>query len=246
MEQARLIDDSAAAGSWNMAVDQALLRTVDASAQPVLRFYRWSPPALSLGYFQAAAERVEHSASRSCDLVRRVTGGGAILHDRELTYSLIVPLTSRWSRDHLALYEQVHASVIDALSGFGIRGDLVGREGIPDSSHRFLCFERRSPGDLVVGDTKICGSAQRRLGRAILQHGSILLARSPLAPELAGIAEVAGKRLDDAELAQILLERLADRLDLAIQPSQLDQSELVLAHEIRQNQFAHADWTFRR
>src|SRR5690242_1143259 len=88
MKEIRLILDPPAPGSWNMAVDEALLETAADAGIATLRFYQWNEPTLSLGYFQAAAERNQHSMSSGCPLVRRASGGGAILHDRELTYSI--------------------------------------------------------------------------------------------------------------------------------------------------------------
>jgi len=84
----RLIVDRPAPGAWNMAVDEALLDAAVEQGVAALRFYQWSEPTLSLGYFQRHADRDSHAASHDCTLVRRQSGGGAILHDRELTYSL--------------------------------------------------------------------------------------------------------------------------------------------------------------
>src|SRR5262245_57717493 len=92
MSEIRLLSDPPAPGAWNMAVDEVLLTAAAASGQATLRFYTWNEPTLSLGYFQAAADRQQHAASLACTLVRRASGGGAILHDRELTYSVALPL----------------------------------------------------------------------------------------------------------------------------------------------------------
>src|SRR5687767_6703039 len=95
MPTARLIIDPPAEGSWNMAVDEALLESAADSGEITLRFYEWSRATLSLGYFQSHAERSGHTASLACPMVRRSTGGGAIVHDQELTYSLVVPMDGR-------------------------------------------------------------------------------------------------------------------------------------------------------
>ncbi len=87
MQQCRLIVDPPQAGAWNMAVDEALLESAVAGGLPVFRLYQWSEPTLSLGYFQAVADRQQHPASHGCPLVRRRSGGGAILHAHELTYA---------------------------------------------------------------------------------------------------------------------------------------------------------------
>ena len=99
MRQIRLLHDPPAAGAWNMAVDEALLETAADSGVATLRFYQWNEPTLSLGYFQAATDRDQHPASRDCPLVRRASGGGAILHDRELTYSMAMSLPSARSSE---------------------------------------------------------------------------------------------------------------------------------------------------
>src|SRR5688500_9559950 len=92
MSALRVITDPPASGAWNMAVDEALLESAATGSVATLRFYEWHEPTLSLGYFQPAADREQHAASRACPLVRRASGGGAIVHDRELTYSLAWPL----------------------------------------------------------------------------------------------------------------------------------------------------------
>ena len=94
MFDVRLIIDPPLRGPWNMAVDEALLADDVETDAATLRFYRWSEPTLSLGYFQSYADRELHAASRGCAVVRRQSGGGAILHDRELTYSLVLPPTN--------------------------------------------------------------------------------------------------------------------------------------------------------
>lgn len=187
MQTVRLIIDPPLDGPNNMARDQALLEACAAAdAEPVLRFYAWSPATISLGRFQKLAEyeRLPPPAGE-LPVVRRTTGGGAILHDLEVTYSLVIPtghplLTGHASR----LYELAHDAIITAI------GPLVRRLGCDDSrcdasSLRgpFFCFARRHGLDVVVDDadaptgvSKIAGSAQRRTPRAILQHGSIMLA----------------------------------------------------------------------
>src|SRR5688500_20216584 len=94
----RLLLDVPAPGAWNMAVDEALLESAALENRCTLRFYRWSEPTLSLGYFQRYEDRRQHAASLSCACVRRASGGGAILHDHELTYSLAVPPTHPLAR----------------------------------------------------------------------------------------------------------------------------------------------------
>ena len=97
--EARLILDPPADGLWNMALDEALLELAGESGIPTLRLYRWQPATLSLGYFQPYQDRESHPPSTTCPVVRRSSGGGAILHDRELTYSFTATIDDRaWAR----------------------------------------------------------------------------------------------------------------------------------------------------
>src|SRR6185295_18138238 len=100
----RLLIDPPGGGAWNMAVDEALLETAATTGQATLRFYQWQEPTLSLGYFQSVADRQQHAASLDCPVVRRASGGGAILPDRELTYSVALPQPVASS----ALYDACH------------------------------------------------------------------------------------------------------------------------------------------
>jgi lipoate-protein ligase A len=182
----RLIHDAAANGVENMARDEALLHTVgDGAAPPTLRFYEWSPPTVSLGYFQPFAhfEALPPPAGELA-VVRRQTGGGAILHDQELTYSLTFPidhpLVSRGTRK---LYEIVHQSLISLIQTANppSESDSLVFSGQTDDSGAakgpFFCFERRHRLDVLIGGDKLAGSAQRRSRKAVLQHGSIVVAR---------------------------------------------------------------------
>src|SRR5207237_8235421 len=104
----RLIIDRYASGAWNMAIDEAMLLDAVETNIVSLRFYGWSEPTLSLGYFQRYAERENHAASLRCAVVRRQTGGGAILRDRELTYSIALPASHPFARHNVELYRDEH------------------------------------------------------------------------------------------------------------------------------------------
>lgn len=188
MNTCRLIIDQPLVGPINMARDEALLQACrDSTFEPVLRFYAWNPPTVSLGYFQEFQEfeAIGHPACE-LDVVRRTTGGGAILHDFEVTYSLTLPVDHTLVRGRPnQLYSIAHEAIIRAIGG-GVR--LVGcdQTGCGESSQRgpFFCFSRRHGLDVVLNDErsacgtlKIAGSAQRRTRQAILQHGSIMLDR---------------------------------------------------------------------
>jgi lipoate-protein ligase A len=246
MVSARLIDDPPQSGSWNMAVDQALLHTARDLQQPTLRFYRWTPATLSLGYFQAADHRREHPASRGCDLVRRATGGGAIVHDRELTYSLCIPCPNAKARANVELYRCVHRAVIEALAQKNIPATLYHAENTERRSSSFLCFQRRAEGDVVVAGHKICGSAQRRDHAAILQHGSILLAQSEYAPQLPGLRELSGIDVKESELSAVVVHAVERLLGWTFRPAKLSEREQFASLESQQKQFGQHDWNYCR
>lgn len=205
MRPIRVIHDPPLAGAMNMAVDEWLLEQTGLDQQPRLRFYQWAPATLSLGYFQRRADREHHSASLTLPMVRRTTGGGAIVHDRELTYSLTFPLSDRWAARHRELYDLMHRVIITALADWGISvRSWQSGDPVPPTleSTPFLCFQRRSAGDLVGGLHKVVGSAQRRSERALLQHGSLLLGCSPYAPELPGLVELGGIAVPPGQLSR--------------------------------------------
>ena len=247
-EQLRLIRDQPASGSWNMSVDQALLAAADDTGQITLRWYRWQEPTLSLGYFQKAADREHHDSSLNCPLVRRASGGGAIVHDQELTYSLCIPSKSRWSKKNSELYTKFHESITEALGKNKINADLYNDDDRNSAGDKnaFLCFERRTSGDIVLANQKICGSAQRRLKNAVLQHGSILISKSIAAPELPGIENLCDETIDTGDLMSDVTNSIARWLSLEIVESPLTNSEIESAREIKKKKFGNNQWTLNR
>ncbi len=160
----RLLTHGPGSPARNMAVDEALLREV---REPVLRVYEWSVPAVSLGYFQPAALAGERP------FVRRYTGGGLVDHAQDVTYTIVLPRTHPW----LALsmpesYCQIHKGVQAALAACGIASELtpVAQEVESDA-----CFQKAVPFDIVAGESKLSGAAQRRTREGLLHQGSILL-----------------------------------------------------------------------
>jgi lipoyl(octanoyl) transferase len=190
--------DIARSGESNMAIDRRLLETSESLRCAFVRLYRWSTPTLSLGHFQASSDRNLHPASACLPSVLRASGGGAIVHDHEWTYSIALPV----GRNHVGaatqLYDIVHDALVEGLQRLGwdtakwspaCASGLNSVRATPDNQP-FLCFNRRSCGDIVCAGYKIVGSAQRRLGTSVLQHGSLLCAASQHAPELLGLAEL--------------------------------------------------------
>jgi lipoate-protein ligase A len=255
MTLARLYVDPPLDGAWNMAVDEALLHQTADEGVASLRFYQWREPTLSLGYFQRFADRDLHPPSCHAAAVRRLSGGGALVHDRELTYALCLPARHPLARQSIALYETVHAALISALAEFGIGAVMHGSIGSPGNApvdEAFLCFARRTVVDVVLptpagtAPAKITGSAQRRRRGAILQHGGVLLDASPYAPELSGIRQLRGKALTADELLWSWLPRLAKSLDWRLErcdASALARSPAFAAIATR---YSSENWLYRR
>ncbi|MEO8493563.1 MAG: biotin/lipoate A/B protein ligase family protein [Planctomycetota bacterium] len=239
----RLIVDEPARGSWNMAVDEVLLRWAGQEGGSALRFYQWVEPTLSLGYFQQIESRREHPPSSSLPVVRRATGGGAIVHDRELTYSFVTPIRNRFSSAAQEFVTQFHTLLIATLEKYDVVATLCGEAATEQQSEPFLCFQRRNSLDVLVGDAKVVGSAQRRHLGALLQHGSILLARSPHAEALPGLAELTGAPISPSKLLQDWSQRLGRHFGFDFAPSSLSAAEASLAIDIERDRFAHARWT---
>lgn len=243
----RVIYSPAAAGDWNMAVDEALLDSAAHRGHATLRFYQWQPATLSLGYFQRASERRRHPASGDCPLVRRASGGGAIIHDQELTYSLAVPQDHLLAADALALYRRVHQTLIDVLRLHGVPADFCAATGSQSAAEQpFLCFQRRSTGDLLLNGEKIVGSAQRRHRGAILQHGSILLATSAWAPELPGIRDVSGVDFVPNALAAAMVTQIAQTWQVEPKCSEFTAEEAAFAERFVTERYGHRRWSLLR
>jgi len=186
----RLLIDAEADGPWNMGVDEALLASAVATGHATLRFYRWRGPWLSLGYGQRVpAAQLAACAAQGVGVVRRVTGGSAVLHGADLTYAVATPEELLPSGLH-ASYERLGAALRRALRAVGVAAEQAPTPDRPRTA-AFDCFARTAGHELCVGGRKLVGSAQRRGGGGVLQHGSIRLAPDP-APARAAAGLAAG------------------------------------------------------
>ncbi|HET6232851.1 MAG TPA: lipoate--protein ligase family protein [Longimicrobiaceae bacterium] len=172
----RLLDTPPARGAWNMALDQALAASVREGGAPVLRFYRWTPACLSLGRNQPARGRYDLDALHRAgvEVVRRPTGGRAVLHDRELTYSVAVAEGALGSPREA--YAAINRALVGGLRRLGVPAQLQPETGVRAPVPSLApCFKDPTEGEVVVAGRKLVGSAQRREDGVILQHGSLLL-----------------------------------------------------------------------
>ncbi len=234
-------------GSWNMAIDQALLESSAQSNELTLRIYGWQPATISLGYFQPIEQRKQHLPSLACPIVRRSTGGGAIVHDNELTYSLVIPTAVFGRRHHREITKLVHESLIGALNQFNDENCRIveDTENHPRNA-TFLCFRRRSEGDVLLENNKIIGSAQRRVKGSLLQHGSVLIQRSDFAPELPGINDLSHVNLNPSEFAECWSSILADYLGKTVKNAAYKIGERMRAEQIDKERFGSIIWTEKR
>ena len=167
-----------------MELDTALLSQVADGARPGLRLYRWDTPTLSLGRFQSDDE-VDHDACRRLGVavVRRPTGGKALLHGADLTYAVAIPRPGGADGSVDAVYCRLAGALVAGLARLGVDAAIARHEASDSNrariAHGPVCFTSMQGADLRVGDRKLCGSAQVRRGGAVLQHGSILLDRLP-------------------------------------------------------------------
>jgi lipoyl(octanoyl) transferase len=243
-----------------MAVDAALVESVHAGAPPALRFYRWAPACLSLGRNQPAAGAYDLRTlrERGWDVVRRPTGGRAVLHDRELTYSVIVP--EGLLGGPRAAYALISRALVRGLRTLGADAALQPRHGRAASPPSLeACFREAAEGEVVVGGRKLVGSAQRREDGVILQHGSLLLESDQ--SEVAALVTAAGGSAPDAsaatlrealgtlpswdELVGALAAAWADEVGRAAEPSALSAAERARATEL-EVAFLDPAWTWRR
>ena len=229
METWRLITTWGAAPAFNMGLDEALLESLHSAT--TLRLYTWSPDTLSLGYFQRFND-VQGTHSAGC-VVRRITGGGAIHHAGELTFSIAADLGHRLYAGPLSSsYRRVHHIVAAALAEHGVTARLRGPGPLAsDRRNTGMCFHHSTALDLVWGGRKGVGSAQRRRAGRVLHHGSIKLHASDLEDGVA-VVDPAGDRLRVEELAETLRRTLARVLDVRLEAAAPTAEERARAHEL--------------
>jgi lipoate-protein ligase A len=216
-----------------MGIDEALLAGAGAGVA-TLRLYRWDGPWLSLGYAQTVTPaRVEACRAAGVGLVRRVSGGGAVLHGADLTYALAAP--EDWLPPGLgASYARVTDALLAALDDLGVEAERAGGEGAaPRAPRPFDCFVAAGQEEIRAAGRKLVGSAQRRAVGAVLQHGSIRLAPDPPdAARAAGLDPASSVSLDQlaaglsvAALVEALVRAFGDTLGATLEPRPLAPAE---------------------
>ena len=265
----RLLITHPAHGAWNMAVDESILEHIHrGDSIPTLRLYAWDPPCLSLGHAQPFSDvDVNRLKQRGWEVVRRVTGGRAILHTDELTYSVIAPANEpRVEGSVLESYNRLAQALLLAVQTLEIPVEM--KEGKPTESAtpNPVCFEVPSTYEITVNGKKLIGSAQARKKEGVLQHGSL-----PLTGDLTRICQalIFENEAKREEAAQRLLERATTvesalgveiswekaqqafihafeaQLGLSFERGALSESESQRAEELIKEKYAHPSWTER-
>jgi lipoate-protein ligase A len=272
----RLINTGLGNPAWNMAVDEAILNAHSRGlVPPTVRFYGWDPPTLSIGYFQRATKEVDFDAlkERGFGFVRRPTGGRAVLHDRELTYSVIV------SESHPMMPTSINESYrvlsMGLLEGFRELGFEAEMVSLADEKEKekfaslgsAACFDSPSWYELVVEGRKVVGSAQTRQLHTILQHGSILLDldidqlfavlsfpservrerfRTAFTDKAVSIKQFSGRDLSYDEAVAAFTIGFARGLGVRLEPSELTDQERELAMQLVREKYSTDEWNFKK
>lgn len=265
----RLLFTPPARGAWNMAVDEAILESIHrGDSLPTLRLYAWTPPCLSLGHAQPFGD-VDQArlGAAGWEVVRRVTGGRAILHTDELTYSVAGPA------DHpilagsvLESYNRLAQALLRAVHDLGLPVEM--KEGKADASGKLnpVCFEVPSTYEITVNGKKLIGSAQARKKEGVLQHGSLplsgnlaricealffpdetarILAADRLLTRATTVESVLGKVVTWDEAAHAMIHAFETQLELAFERGELTEWELARADALVLEKYDHPSWMER-
>ncbi|MCJ7512253.1 MAG: lipoate--protein ligase family protein [Anaerolineales bacterium] len=266
----RLILSPAAPGSDNMATDHALQEAVaEGTAPPTLRLYAWNPPCLSLGFAQPIAQLDRDRAdSLGWDVVRRPTGGRAILHTDELTYSIVLPEGDpRVAGGVLESYQHLSLGIVAGLELLGLQPEV--QPGIPLSQaerQQPVCFEAPSAYEISLQGRKVAGSAQVRRRQTVLQHGTIPLsgditriclglrfdsddarqgARDQLRSKAATLSDLLGRTVGWEEAAEALTRGMAMALRIDLKAASLSAGETERARALAEATYGSEAWTAR-
>jgi lipoyl(octanoyl) transferase len=265
----RLLITPPARGAWNMALDESILEHIGRNESiPTLRLYAWNPACLSLGHAQPYADvDIQRLKSHGWEVVRRATGGRAILHTDELTYSVIAPADEpRVEGSVLESYNRLAQALLLAVKSLEIPVEMKEGKATDGTTPNPVCFEVPSTYEITVNGKKLIGSAQARKKEGVLQHGSL-----PLAGDLTRICQAlvfenesarenASKRLLERATtvesalgrgiswetaAQAMVKAFEAQLGLSFERGELSESESKRTEELVKEKYAHPSWTER-
>jgi lipoate-protein ligase A len=244
----RLICDGPVAGRLNMAIDRAIqVCRAEGSAPPTVRFYRWARPTVTLGRFQPAQD-IDSTARerRGVDVARRYTGGRGVLHDDELTYSVVAGVSDGIPRTVTASYATLSRALLESYRLVGVDAQLVAHDRAKERSG--ACYLQSTRADLSFRGAKLSGSAQVWLGDTVLQHGSFVIDRDlqrekdlfglddveteRLRSETATIVSALGRRVEPDDLLARCIEGFSTALGVTLLPGSLNAREAQVTREL--------------
>ncbi len=265
----RLILSDPASGAWNMALDEALLESCAAHISPsTLRFYSWDPACLSLGYAQPSSDAdLTKLNSYGWDLVRRPTGGRAILHTDELTYSITASVEEPLIQGSiLESYRRLSQALLAGLENLGIQAVAIPKKEGLDSSKQPVCFESPSDYEITVEGKKIIGSAQARRLNGVLQHGAIPIngdltrinqvlhfseaskmdsANMRLLSHAATLTDIIGSEPSFLDVRKAFIKGFQNTFDLEFMNSEPTDKEKARAGELMKTKYDNKEWILR-
>ncbi len=216
-----------------------MLESVQAGSAPILRFYRWDKPTLSLGRNQPATRDMQNGAEA---VVRRPTGGMAVLHHREITYAIALPAATLGGPR--ATYVQVNRALVAGLRAIGVAAAVAGPAPRTQFGTVHPCFAQAAEGEVIARGRKLVGSAQRCERRFILQHGSILLANDQPAGAIS-LSELLSAVPPIEQIAAALAASFAQVCGIRLAPAELSRQQLDRAGQLEEL-YASEQWTWRR
>ena len=268
----RLIKTPPASGAWNMAVDEAILQAVgNGHIMPTLRLYSWEPACLSVGYAQPISDvDIKQLKHRKWDIVRRLTGGRAILHTDELTYAVVGPQDDpHLTGGVLASYRRLSKALMAALLNLGLTVEALPQPQSPGVNNTMkdpVCFEVPSNYEITTNGKKLVGSAQARKRDGVLQHGTLPLfgdltritqvlsfpnehqrqiASDRLLQRATTIESVLHRVVSWDEAAESLITAFKDTLHIKLELTELTSQEIENAEKLETEKYAHPSWTER-
>lgn len=265
------IDSGDQSAAYNMAMDEVLLNWHSkGKIPPVLRFYGWQPAALTLGHFQKTVNRIDIEATKAkgIDIVRRPTGGLAVLHDKELTYSIIVSENhEKMPASVVEAYRVLSQGILEGYRNLGIKAELAIPESPVGKSGTAVCFEESSWYELVVDGKKAAGSAQNRQKGVILQHGSIPIemnsetlydlfiyanerakerARKAFSQKAVFIHDVVAREVSLDEVKIAFRDGFCKGLDMELTPFEPNEEMLKEIKELMKTKYENDEYTYQR
>ena len=260
----RLLQTGNNGAAMNMAIDEALMLRQKEDALPTLRFYGWTHPSFSFGYFQKIAEEVDVAKCKGQEvgLVRRPTGGGIVIHGWDLTYTVAVPLDNLLvPRNTLESYHVIHECVIEGLRQLSIDAEHFSENASSDEELQNICLTHPTKYDVLINNRKVAGAAQRRKRGVLLHQGYIALDMPPddmadlvstqkdlsqfVVTISTAINSVSQHLLDRTKLANAIASGFEKTLDIHLVPEGLNTMESDMANQLVKTKYGTDQWNFK-